>query len=142
MTDQKFTWKNILEVTYDRLLTGFDGERRDFRPPPVSQRGQVHRCHAVVLAVVGALVSTGGRGRAGVGRNLRGAAGQFRHRDSGELDQVPGFVRQAGMPCPGRSQIAASRHPRAALDSAVGSAVGQRGGVFVQVLSRDEQRRP
>lgn len=26
MTEQKFPWRNILEVTYDRLLTGFDGE--------------------------------------------------------------------------------------------------------------------
>lgn len=26
MTDQKFTWANILEVTYDRFLTGFDGD--------------------------------------------------------------------------------------------------------------------
>lgn len=26
MTDQKFTWDNILEVTYERFLTGFDGD--------------------------------------------------------------------------------------------------------------------
>lgn len=26
MTDQKFTWRRIIEVTYDRLLTGFDDD--------------------------------------------------------------------------------------------------------------------
>lgn len=26
MTDQKFTWRNIIEVSYERFLTGFDGD--------------------------------------------------------------------------------------------------------------------
>lgn len=26
MTDRKFTWRNIIEVSYDRLMTGFDGD--------------------------------------------------------------------------------------------------------------------